>query len=122
GAQGSQTLTLASNTLAAGADYTIHITTSTSASECGTYDNTATLTTTNANNPNPASAEEVCKPAHVTITKTADVSPVNAGDSIGVMVEVKKTGSGGAKGVGIADALPAGAGGGGATWADDCSG
>ena len=71
GSQGSQTLTLVANTLPAGADYVIHITATTSKTECGVYDNTATLTTTNANNPNPAGAEEVCKPALVTITKTA---------------------------------------------------
>ncbi len=120
GSQGSQTLTLASNTLAAGADYTIHITATTSATECGVYDNTATLTTTNANNPNPASAEEVCKPAHVTITKTADASPVNAGDQIGFTVEVKNNGNGVAKGVTLSDSLPAGSGTG-VTWAVDGS-
>ena len=118
GGQGSQTLTLASGTLAAGADYTIHITATTSVSECGIYDNTATLTTTNANNPNPASAEEVCKPAHVTITKTADASPVNAGDQIGFTVEVKNTGAGTAKGVSLSDPLPGGSGSG-VTWVVD---
>ena len=120
GVQGSQTLTLAANTLAAGADYTIHITATTSATECGVYDNTATLTTTNAGNPNPASAEEVCKPAHVTITKTADASPVNAGDQIGFTVEVKNTGTGTAKGVSLTDPLPGGSGSG-VTWAVDGS-
>src|SRR5205814_639720 len=89
-------------------------------SECGTYDNTATLTTTNANNPNPASAEEVCNKAHVTITKTADASPVNAGDQVGFTVEVKNTGTGVAKGVSLADPLPAGSGTG-VTWAVDPS-
>ena len=120
GAKGSQTLGLASSTIPVGADYTIHITASTSASECGVYDNTATLTTTNANNPNPASAEEVCKPAHVTITKTADASPVNAGDPIGFTVEVKNTGTGVAKGVNLADPLPGGSGSG-VTWTVDSS-
>src|SRR6185312_6870155 len=118
GAKGSQTLSLASATLAAGADFTIHITATTSATECGVYDNTATLTTTNANNPNPASAEEVCNPAHVVITKTADASPVNAGDTIGFTVEVKNTGTGLAKGVSLNDPLPAGSGTG-VTWAVD---
>ena len=118
GAKGSQTLTLASNTLAPGADYTIHITATTAFSECGVYDNTATLTATNADNPNPASAEEVCKPANVTITKTADASPVNAGDQIGFTVEVKNTGTGTAKGVTLSDPLPGGSGSG-VTWAVD---
>ena len=120
GAQGSQTLSLVAGTLPAGADYTIHITATTSKSECGVYDNTATLTTTNANNPNPASAEEVCKPASVSITKTADASPVNAGDGIGFTVEVKNTGTGLAKGVSLSDPLPGGSGTG-VTWAVDNS-
>ncbi len=60
GAKGSQTLGLASSTLPAGADYKVHITAQTSETECGTYDNTATLTTGNANNPDPVSAEESC--------------------------------------------------------------
>ena len=38
GAKGSQTLGLASNTIPINADYTIHITASTSATECGKYD------------------------------------------------------------------------------------
>jgi uncharacterized repeat protein (TIGR01451 family) len=60
GAKGSQTLSLASSTLPAGADYKVHVTAQTSETECGTYDNTATLTTANANNPEPASAQESC--------------------------------------------------------------
>src|SRR5262249_42694527 len=103
GAAGSQMLSLVSSTLAPGADYTIHITALTSKTECGLYDTTATLTTTNPNNPDPASAEEVCNPAHAPITKTADASPVNAGDPIGFTVEVKNTGTGLAKGVSLAD-------------------
>jgi hypothetical protein len=62
GAKGSQTLALAlaSSTLAAGADYRVHITARTSETECSTYGNTATLTTGNANNPTSA-AKESCQ-------------------------------------------------------------
>ena len=60
GAKGSQKLSLVSSTLPAGADYKVHITAQTSQTECGTYDNTATLTTANANSPNPVSASESC--------------------------------------------------------------
>jgi uncharacterized repeat protein (TIGR01451 family) len=60
GAKGSQTLSLPSTTLPAGADYKVHITAQTSQTECGVYDNTATLTITNSGNPDPASAEESC--------------------------------------------------------------
>src|SRR3954447_15161334 len=60
GAKGSQKLSLVSSTLPAGADYKVHVTAQTSQTECGTYDNTATLATGNANSPNPVSASESC--------------------------------------------------------------
>ena len=97
GVQGKQTLKLVSSTLPAGADYTIHITATTSATECGVYDNTAKLTLSSTTLS--AEAKEVCNPANVSITKTADASPVNAGDQIGFTVEVQNTGTGVAKGV-----------------------
>lgn len=60
GAKGSQTLSLGSSTLAAGADYRVHVAARTSKTECSTYRNTATLTTGNADNPTD-SAEESCQ-------------------------------------------------------------
>jgi uncharacterized repeat protein (TIGR01451 family) len=60
GAKGSQTLALASSTLPVGADYRVHVTAQTSATECSTYGNAATVTTANANNPT-ASAKESCQ-------------------------------------------------------------
>jgi uncharacterized repeat protein (TIGR01451 family) len=110
GAPGSQTLSLASSTLPAGADYTIHITADTSATECGTYDNTATLTTGNANNPGPASAEESCTTADIHILKTADAAQVNVGSPIGFTLTVSNDGSGDAHGVTLNDTLPTNAG------------
>src|SRR5436305_484602 len=92
----------------------------TSASECGTYDNTATLTTTNANNPNPASAEEVCIPAQEIGRASGRERADNAGDQVGFKDEVKNTGTGLEKGVSLADPLPAGSGSG-VTWAVDPS-
>ena len=49
GAQGNQTLTLAGQpiTLGAGATLSVHVTAQTSASECSTYNNTATVASTN---------------------------------------------------------------------------
>src|SRR5204862_1747855 len=87
GAAGSQTLGLASSTIPVGADWTIHITASTSATECSVYDNTATLTSTDSNPP-PASASEACNPANIKIVKTADAAQVSAGDPIGFTLTV----------------------------------
>ena len=119
GAKGSQTLGLASSSIPAGADYTVHITAMTSATECGTYNNTATLTSSGSNPP-PASASEECLPANVSITKTADAASVSAGGQVGFTVEVKNTGPGIATGVSLADPLPAGSGTG-VTWSVDNS-
>jgi uncharacterized repeat protein (TIGR01451 family) len=56
--------------------------------------------------------------ANITITKTADASPVNAGDPIGFTVTVNNTGTGTAHGVTVSDPLPAGSGSG-VTWTID---
>jgi uncharacterized repeat protein (TIGR01451 family) len=126
GAKGSQTLGLASSTIPAGADYTIHITATTSATECGTYDNTATLTSSDSN-PAPASASEACRPANIKILKTADAAQVSAGDQIGFTLTVYNTGTGDAKGVNLSDLLPTNAGlnwtiaGQGAGWGNTCA-
>ena len=99
GAQGSQSLTLAGQpvSLAAGASLSVHVTASTSRTECGTYDNTATLASDVGGNA--SSASIVCNPASVSLTKVADASSVSAGDQIGYTITVANTGPG------VADAV-----------------
>jgi uncharacterized repeat protein (TIGR01451 family) len=48
------------------------------------------------------------KPATIDVTKTADAASVSAGSPIGFTVTVSNTGTGGAKGVTLTDALPGG--------------
>src|SRR5437764_9363569 len=108
GAKGSQTLDLASDTLPAGADYSVHITAQTSATACGVYDNTATLTTANANNPDPANAEEDCLKPGLSVFKTADKALVDAGDPIGFKITVGTGAGATATNVTLSDPLPAG--------------
>jgi uncharacterized repeat protein (TIGR01451 family) len=111
GAKGSQTLSLASSTLSAGADYTVHIVAATSATACGTYDNTATLTTGNGNNPTPASAAESCRLPQIDLAVTKSGSPASqqlgAGNITWTMV-VTNNGPDAATGVTISDPMPAG--------------
>src|SRR5438270_869131 len=57
GSQVSQTMSWASRSSPLFPYTTLFRSATTSKTECGTYDNTATLTTGNANNPDPASAE-----------------------------------------------------------------
>jgi uncharacterized repeat protein (TIGR01451 family) len=109
GTAGNQTLSLASGTLPAGADYTVHITAQTSQTECGVYDNTATLTTSNADNPNPASAEESCV-FHVDLAITKTGSPARQeglGDITWTLI-VTNNGPDTDTGVTISDPIPAG--------------
>jgi uncharacterized repeat protein (TIGR01451 family) len=110
GANGSQTLNLASSRLPVGADYKVHITAQTSEAECGTYDNTATLSTGNANNPNPASASESCAfRVDLSITKAGSPVTQTLGDgNITWTMVVKNNGPDTDTGVTIADPMPAG--------------
>jgi uncharacterized repeat protein (TIGR01451 family) len=110
GAKGSQTLTLTSGTLPAGADYKVHIVAPTSETECGTYNNTATLTTGNANNPNPASASESCAfRVDLSVTKAGSPASQTLGDgNITWTILVKNNGPDTDTGVTIADPMPAG--------------
>ena len=110
GAKGSQTLGLASSTLPAGADYKVHVTAQTSETECSTYDNTATLTTGNANSPDPVSAEESCA-YRVDLSVTKSGSPatqvLGTGNITWTMV-VKNNGPDTDTSVVVADPMPAG--------------
>ena len=110
GAKGSQTLSLASSRVPAGSDYKVHVTAQTSESECGTYDNTATLTSGNANNPAPASASESCA-FRVDLSITKSGSPASqalgAGNITWTMV-VTNNGPDTDTGVTVADPMPAG--------------
>ncbi|HKC19739.1 MAG TPA: DUF11 domain-containing protein, partial [Candidatus Dormibacteraeota bacterium] len=92
-------------------DYTVHITASTSETECsGAYDNTATLTTANANNPSPVSASEACA-YHVDLAVTKAGSPatqdLGKGNITWTMV-VTNNGPDTDTGVTIADPMPGG--------------
>ncbi len=94
-------------TLPAGDAVSVHITAQTSFVACATYDNTATVTTTNDGR-DEANAVIACRKPDLTIEKTADAESVNAGDPIGFTITVSNDGPGVAKGVTLDDPLPAG--------------
>ena len=109
GAAGGQSLSLVSATLPAGADYSVHLTAQTSQTECGVYDNTATLSTGNAGNPGPVSAEESCA-FRVDLAVTKSGSPARQeglGDITWTML-VTNNGPDTDTGVKISDPIPAG--------------
>ncbi|HXN90530.1 MAG TPA: hypothetical protein VN906_03505, partial [Candidatus Sulfotelmatobacter sp.] len=111
GVDGSQALSLAGQpiSLVTGASLSVHVTAPTTAQNCAVYNNTASVSTSNDGSGSaPASETVLC--ANVTITKIADASTVNAGDTIGFTVLVSNSGTGTATGVTVSDPLPAGSG------------
>src|SRR5438132_2977239 len=105
----TQTLSCGPATVASGGSVTVHVTSRTTSASCGTYDNTASFTTTNDGTGNDAASTTVNCP-NLTITKTADDASVNAGSDIGFTVTLSNAGPGSATGVSISDPLPGGAG------------
>jgi len=104
--------------LDAGQTETVHITSDTvwnaDNNSCGTYNNTATVSSTNVDGtPDASDSTQVLCP-DLSLTKKADAAAVNAGTQIGFTITAKNTGTGNATGALINDPLPAGA-----TWSID---
>ena len=93
---------------------TVTLSATSAAANCGVVSNTATVAATNeaasatANNTSTANITVNC--AAIDITKTADATPVNAGEAIGFTIEVKNKGDGDATSVVVTDGLPTQAG------------
>ncbi len=113
GAVGAEVLTCTDSSMAAGDSFTVHVSGPTDTADCGTINNSATVTTGNdGSDTNGASVVVNCP--NVSVLKTADKSPINAGDTAAFTILVSSTGPGTAKGVTLSDALPAGV-----TWSED---
>jgi uncharacterized repeat protein (TIGR01451 family) len=102
----TQTLSCGPATVASGGSITVHVTSHTTSASCGTYDNTASFTTTNDGTGN-ASASTTVDCPDVFVTKTADAPLVEGGDAIGFLITVGNNGPGTANGVTLTDTLPA---------------
>ncbi len=86
--------------------------------EDGVYDNTAQVSASNVLDSPTASADTAVLCPDLGITKIADDTSVNAGESIGFLITATNSGAGSATGALVYDALPAGV-----TWTiDDASG
>lgn len=112
GDPGDQTLSCTDASMASGDAFTVTVTTTVDSSDCGTIDNTATVSAGNepasatGNNSDDGSIDVLC--AQIVIEKTADDGTVNAGDQIGFTITVTNNGLGTAYGVSATDDLPAG--------------
>jgi len=103
-----QTLTYTPTTLAGGTATQVHIVSNTTTDSCGTYDNTASFTSTNGGS---GSATDSAIVSCVTIAKTADASSVSAGTQIGFTVTLTNVSpTVDAAGVAVTDPLPSGTG------------
>ena len=118
----TQTLVCGPTDLATNGSITVHVVSDTSwtsapagtVNSCdngngGVYDNTATLTLTNAPGTT-ASASITVQCPNLTLTKTADASSVSVGSPIGFTIEATNAGPGTATAVTLDDPLPAGPG------------
>ena len=115
GADGSQHLVLAGQpiTLNAGASLTVHVVAATTGESCATYDNSASVTTTNDSSDQASAETEVLCP-DVTVLKTADNGTISAGDTAAYTIVVSNIGAGVAKSVTLIDNVPAGV-----SWSED---
>ncbi len=108
GSAGNQALHCNFGTIAAGAHKSVHVISDTGKS-CGTYDNTATFTSTDGGSGQASDSVNV-RCANIQVTKKADAASVTAGDDIGFTITVASKGPGAAKGVALTDTLPTDAG------------
>ena len=114
----SGVLSYTAATMAPGATSSVHVIATSDAADCGLVPNTANVTTSNDGSDS-ASAETTVLCPDVHVDKSADNSPINAGDTASYTITVTNDGEGIARDVTLSDTLPAGI-----TWSDssdDCS-
>jgi uncharacterized repeat protein (TIGR01451 family) len=109
GAIGSQILSCGVGDLAAASSVFVHVFAATGPLGCGSYPNTATLTTTNSPLRTSSDTTTVLCPT-LTLSKTADAATVSVGSAIGFTVTVTSGAAGDATDVAVADPLPSGPG------------
>ncbi len=93
--------------LASKASSTVHIVADTTAADCATVTNSASVSTTNDGSAEASDSVDILCP-DITVEKTADVSPINAGEVASFTIDVWNGGPGMARGVTVSDTLPAG--------------
>jgi|GEM_PF-2483211 len=107
GAVGSEVLACTKASLAAAASFSVRVTAPTDSTDCGTINNTASVTTTNdGSDSDPASVVVNCP--DVNVVKTPNDGQFNAGDPAAFSIVVSNAGPGTATGVSLSDPLPAG--------------
>ena len=117
GSAPNQSLVYGPSTLAAHTSVSVHIVSDTTAASCATYNNTASVSTSN-DGQDSDSAETQVRCADIDVEKEADAPSVNAGEQIGFTVTLSNDGDGLATGLAFTDNLPAGDG---VSWSIDAA-
>jgi uncharacterized repeat protein (TIGR01451 family) len=102
------TLTCTKSSLAVNGDFTIHLTSPTTDSSCGQYDNTATITSGQLSDSSSDSVSVRGCNVNVAITKDADPITVSPGGAVRFTIVASNTGNSTATGVRVTDSVPAG--------------
>ena len=102
----SGTLTCNFGALAAAASVSVHVVSPTSPANCGTINNTATVTLDNGPSPSPANASVDVLCPSLSIVKTPNAGSVNPGGTATFTITVSNAGPGAAFNVQILDTLP----------------
>jgi uncharacterized repeat protein (TIGR01451 family) len=106
-------LSCAMGVLGAGAEFSVHVVSPTTAATCGKVDNSATVAASNdAGGTDSASVQVDCP--DVKVVKTADAGTITAGDTAAFTIVVSNDGPGTARNVTLSDPLPAGV-----DWSED---
>jgi uncharacterized repeat protein (TIGR01451 family) len=95
--------------LAAGASFSVHITSPTSAATCGTVNNTASVSASNSGSVTPASASITVQCPSLTLTKSTTTSTAIPGQQINFTITLSNSpvaGTGTATGITLTDPLP----------------
>jgi uncharacterized repeat protein (TIGR01451 family) len=107
GPVGTEVLGCTKASLAAAASFSAHVSAQTDKTDCGTINNTASVSTTNDGTDNASASVTVLCP-DIKVTKTPDGTTVDAGGTITWSIKVENLGPGAATGVVLTDNLPAG--------------
>jgi uncharacterized repeat protein (TIGR01451 family) len=105
-ATGQQSLTCDAGTLAPNDSISVHVQSTTDATYCATWSNSASVSADNSTSSPTASASTTVNCPALQIGKTADNATVSGGDQIGYTIGVLNSGAGDAEGVTITDTLP----------------
>ena len=103
----SGTLTCTDASMAAGESFSVHLSATTDATDCGTVDNTASVTTSNDGSDEASASVDVLCP-DVKVVKDAPSPQIPAGEDLVFKITTSNIGDGLAKDVVLKDNLPAG--------------